>query len=183
MDFFEVVFGRRSTRRFRKDLVKREDIDRMIDAGRYAPTGFNKQPVRFAIVATMEKVDEMFGFTGWLTGKPEPGQRPAAYVVVCNDDSVTEGTTSCDCATYAVMLAAHALGYGSCWHGCRGNDKVKRFLGLPENITPHVAVSLGVPDEEFLLKDPCDEWEVVKDGDGMVRIGKYGREKAIAAEL
>ena len=119
MEFFDAMFGRRCTRRFKEDVaVTREDIDRMVDAGRYAPTGYNKQPIRFAVVTSKEKVDEMFAFTGWLTGQPEEGQRPAAYIVVCNDASVSTGTTAADCATYAVMLAAHALGYGSCWHGC-----------------------------------------------------------------
>ena len=78
---------------------------------------------------------------------------------------------------------AHALGYGSCWHGCQGRAEVGEFLGLPENVEPHVVVSLGVPDEPFDLEDPSDEWKVTKDESGTVHIGKFGRDKVILAEL
>ena len=181
MEFFECVTGRRTCRRFRQDPISREELDTMIDAGRYAPTGFNKQPVRFAVINSPEKVAEAFEFTGWLTGKPPVEEKPAAYIVVMCDTDVSDSSTAAACVTYAVMLAAHALGYGSCWHGCRA--ELKDFLGLADNINPKVLVSLGKYGEEHIVHDPSDDWKVKKAEDGTIHLGKLGREDVTLAVL
>ena len=64
---------RRSCRRFKQDPVPREHLNRMMDAARYVPTGYNKPGLRFAIVASPDKVAGMCQFAGWLTGKPPTG--------------------------------------------------------------------------------------------------------------
>ena len=183
MDFLECMMGRRSCRRFKQDPVPREDLERMIDVARYVPTGYNKHGLRFAIVSSPEKVAEMFEFTGWLTGKPAEGQRPTAYIVTMLDTEVGGGIAAAYCATYAVMLTAHSLGYGSCWHGCHGSDKVRTFLGVPENIELAVTVSLGKSDETVVVHDPSDDWEVKKLDDGTVHLGKPSRETVTIAVL
>jgi len=183
MDFFECVAGRRSTRRFKQDPIPREDFDRMIDAGRYAPTGFNKQPVRFAVISSPGKVAEAFKFTGWLTGKPPEGSRPAGYVVILNDNDVMGGDSAVHCATYAVMLAGWALGYGSCWHGVSKTEEMSEFLGLGGSIESRILVSLGKPDEPFVVEDPSTDWKVSKGDDGTVRLGKLGRDDVTLAVL
>jgi FMN reductase [NAD(P)H] len=181
MDFFEAALGRRSCRRFRQDPIPRDHLDRMIDAGRYVPTGFNCQPVRFAIISSPEKVAEAFGFTGWLTGRPGDDERPAAYVVTLADAEVHEGQMPPALAAYAVMTAAYALGYGSCWHGVRRPDELRELLGLPERFQPHVLISLGKPAETIELHDPSDETKVTKDDAGVVHVGKLGRETVTVA--
>jgi nitroreductase len=183
MEFFECALGRRSCRRFKQDPISRADLDRMVDAGRYAPTGYNKQAIRFAVICSPQKVSEAFAFTGWLTGKPPEGQRPAAYIAVLSDTRIAADATGAHCATYAVMLAAHSLGYGSCWHGCEGSEKVAAFLGLPEHIKPYILISLGRPDETFVVDDPSDEWQVRKDSEGVVHLGKRGRKDVTVAVL
>jgi nitroreductase len=182
MDFFDCVLGRRTCRRFRQDPVPESDLERIVDAGRYAPSGFNKQPQRFAIISSPGKVAEAFQYTGWLTGAPGEGERPAAYVAVLNDNDVLGGEPATHCATYAVMLAAWALGYGSCWHGVSRKAEMSAFLGLAANIEPRVLVSLGVPAEEFELSDP-GPWQVKKLADGLVTLGKLARDEAIVARL
>ncbi len=181
MEFFECMLGRRSCRRFKQDPVRRADLDRMIDAGRYAPTGYNSQAIRFAIICSPQKVQEAFACTGWLTGRPPEGQQPAAYIVVLSDTNVGADATGAHCATYAVMLAAHALGYGSCWHGCEGNERVGELLGLPERFKPHILVSLGRPDEVCRVDDPSSDTKVRVEEDGTVRLGKRGREEVTVA--
>lgn len=183
MEFFECVMGRRSCRRFKQDPVSREDLDRMIDAGRYAPTGYNKQPIKFALITSPEKVAQAFKFTGWLTGRPSEDEKPAAYVVILCDTEISDSDSAVSCATYAVMLAAHALGYGSCWHGCAGNEEVKAFLGLPDNLDPRLIVSLGRRAEEAVVHDPSTDWKVRKADDGKIHLGKFGRKDVTAAVL
>jgi nitroreductase len=153
-----------------------EHLHKMVDAGRYVPTGFNSQRIRFAIIASPAKVAEAFASTGWLTGQPPAGQRPVAYIVVLGD-----GHQAVACATYAVMLAAHALGYDSCWHGCTGNAKVKQVLGLNDDIQDGVLISLGKPDEKFVVNDQAgpNELKERKEAAGTVYLGKLARTHAI----
>jgi FMN reductase [NAD(P)H] len=183
MEAFECIFGRRTCRRFKQDPISQEDLGRIVDAARYAPTGFNHQSLRFVVIRSPEKVAEAFGFTGWLTGRPPEGQRPTAFIVVLNDSEVGVDTMGAHCATQNVMLAAWALGYGSCIHGMNGNEKFKAFLGLPEKYVPQVLLSLGRPDETFDVQDGSSEWKVSKDEAGVVHLGKFSREDVTVCEL
>jgi len=183
MDVFECIFGRRSCRRFKADAVAREDLERMIDAGRYVPTGYNKQAVRFAVIASPEKVAETFQFTGWLTGTPPEHEQPTAYIVVLSDSGLGVDGTGARCAAYAIMLAAHALGYGSCWHGRENNEEFKAFLGLPAQYEPHILISLGRSAETSEVHDPATEWKIRKDDAGVIHVPKRGREEVTVAVL
>jgi nitroreductase len=49
-EFLELIKARRSTRRFKPDPVPDEYVDRIIEAGRWAPSGFNQQPWEFVVV-------------------------------------------------------------------------------------------------------------------------------------
>jgi len=83
------------------------------------------------------------------------------------------------------MLAAHALGYGSCWHGCDGNAKVKQILGLKDEIKAGVLISLGKPDEKHAVNDSAgpDGLKVSMAADGTVHLGKLARKHAIVATV
>jgi nitroreductase len=50
MDFYEIVRNRRSTRRFKEEPVPPESLSRILDAGRWAPSGGNIQPWRFVVI-------------------------------------------------------------------------------------------------------------------------------------
>jgi len=54
MDFYEVVLKRRSTRKFKDDAVPPEALNRILEAGRWAPSAANLQPWRFIVVTSAE---------------------------------------------------------------------------------------------------------------------------------
>ncbi len=54
MEFYDVVYKRRSIRKFKEDKVPREILDRVLEAGRWAPSGANLQPWRFIVVTASE---------------------------------------------------------------------------------------------------------------------------------
>ena len=83
----------------------------------------------------------------------------------------------------AVMLAAHALGYGSCWHGVGKRAELRQLLGVAEYVEPRVDISLGRPAETFQVADPSDDRQVKKGDDGVVRLGELGRDKSVIARL
>ncbi len=54
MDFYEVVLKRRSVRKFKEDEVPQEVLNRILEAGRWAPSGANLQPWKFIVVTKPE---------------------------------------------------------------------------------------------------------------------------------
>lgn len=59
MEFFELVKERKTVRKYKPDMPKIEDIEKIIDAARLAPSGHNKQPWYFLVVANKELKDKM----------------------------------------------------------------------------------------------------------------------------
>ncbi|RLF23588.1 MAG: nitroreductase family protein, partial [Thermoprotei archaeon] len=63
-----------------------------------------------------------------------------------------------------MLLAAHALGYGTCWVGAFDEEEVSRILGLPDHVRPVAIVPIGKPAESPIPppRRPLDEvvhWE------------------------
>ena len=71
--FLELVKKRRSVRRFKPDPVPDEDIEKIIDAARWAPSGFNTQPWEFVVVREKELKDKIIDAVEehWLRINPK----------------------------------------------------------------------------------------------------------------
>ena len=54
MDFFEVIERRRSIRKFKPNPIPKEDLKKILDAGRLAPSGGNRQPWQFIVVKDLK---------------------------------------------------------------------------------------------------------------------------------
>ena len=50
MDVFEAILGRRSIRRFRDELLEEGQLEKLLEAARWAPSGANSQPWEFIVV-------------------------------------------------------------------------------------------------------------------------------------
>jgi nitroreductase len=68
-DFIELVHKRRSIRRFKPGVIPREDIEKILEAGRWAMSGANGQPWEFVVLddpAIMQKI-----YDSWLEPRVE----------------------------------------------------------------------------------------------------------------
>ena len=153
--FFKVIEKRRSIRKFKQYDIPDDDLEKMLEAARLAPSANNSQPWRFIVVKD-QKMKE-------LLARPSP----QAFIADANAIIVVLGDTSVSCcpratwttrdpmiATEHLVLAATALGYGACWianYESRPRewvDEVKRVLKIPEHLRIIVLVAIGVPDEK-----------------------------------
>jgi nitroreductase len=66
--FLELVKKRRSIRRFKPDPIPDEYVDKIIEAGRWAPSGFNLQPWEFVVVKDKELKDKIVEFSRQQSG-------------------------------------------------------------------------------------------------------------------
>ncbi|MEW5721895.1 MAG: nitroreductase family protein [Thermodesulfobacteriota bacterium] len=139
---------RRSVRKFTGEPVSGEELEAVLEAGRWAPSGMNNQPWRFVIVESAEKKAELAGLThygGIVRGA-------AVLVAVFLDRSACYDTVKDHQAAGAclenMLLAAHALGLGAVWLGeiLRNADRVRDVLGLGRDLELQAVVALGRPE-------------------------------------
>jgi nitroreductase len=143
MDVFEAIKNRRSIRRFTDGSVPKTDLEKIVDAGRLAATGSNRQPWDF-IVVTEKTMIQQFTISGaWIA------QAAAVIVVVMDPDShwwIEDGSA----AIQNMLLACTALGYGACW--VEGDvlpheDLFRSLLNIPLKRNVLAILPIGIASE------------------------------------
>ncbi|MBQ8184376.1 MAG: nitroreductase [Lachnospiraceae bacterium] len=112
----EVMKERRSIRAFKPEQITEEELQAVIEAGRFAPTGMNRQPGLIVAVQdpeTREKIVKINGEIMGSNGDPFYGAPTILLVLVKAD--IPTGVCDGSLMLGNMMNAAHALGLGSCW--------------------------------------------------------------------
>jgi nitroreductase len=157
MDLFEAIGKRASVRQLEPAQISDEDLRKILDAGRRAPSGKNLQPLEFVVVKdrdtikTLEKV------------QPCVGQASAVIAIVA-DQSSTYWLEDASAAAENMLLAITALGYASCWvEGTllRHEDSVKELLGIPEDRRLIILLPIGKPAATPVQKEKKPLEEIV----------------------
>ena len=147
MDVLEAIKERRSIRNYEPKAVPEEKVTQILEAGRWAPSASNNQPWKFIVVRDEEVRNELARVA---TYGRFLAQAPVAIAVVidpqASDHAAEDGAT----ATQNMLLAAHALGLGTCWIGSYGSgyeDRAKEVLGIPREKRELSLISLGYAAE------------------------------------
>ena len=148
MDVMEAIRKRRSIRSWQDKPVEKEKLDRVLEAGRLAPSANNRQPWRFVVVteeATRKKLATAANDQTFV------GQAPVVLVGCAVE---TDRVMACGQHCYPIdvaiamtnmTLAAVAEGLGTCWIGAFQEDQVKQVLGIPEEVRVVELMPLGYP--------------------------------------
>jgi nitroreductase len=142
MDFFEVVKKRRSVRSYTGEAIPVADLVKIIDTGRLAPSGFNRQGWCFIAITEKSMIEKIASLTReWAASS-------GAMIAVVMDPELPFLVHDASAATENILLAATALGYGSCWlEGTtrRVDREIKLLLSIPEFMQLQTIITLGVP--------------------------------------
>lgn len=118
MNVFQALLGRRSVRKFSERPVDVEDLRRILEAGRWAPSGLNNQPWRFLVVQTG---DPRQAAVAGLTKYGHIVREARALIVVClhkpamyHEGKDHQAAGAC---IQNMLLAVHGLGLGGVWLG------------------------------------------------------------------
>jgi len=150
MENLELLKFRRSIRLFRDKQISRADLEKLIDAARFAPTARNVQPWEFVVVTDKHKLKDLseLGENAKLMA-----QAAAGIAVFCVDTKyyLEDGCA----ATCNILLAATALGIGSCW--IAGDKKpyseqVNTLLNASSGMKLISLIALGYPQDEGAFK-------------------------------
>ena len=137
MDVFSCIATRHSTRKFKEEPVPQEVLDKVIEAGRQAPSGKHKNQSRFIVIRKKEVLQELIAlvqqefakmevtpenddnFGGAIRAAKKGGYvfmyNAPVLIVVANKRDYGNKYADVSCAMQNMMLAANALDLGSCW--------------------------------------------------------------------
>jgi nitroreductase len=141
MDALEAIRKRRSIREYTGDPIPREDLETIVDAGRLAATGNNRQPWDFIVVTDREMIDELKVASRWM-------EKAGAIIAVVLDPSSRWWLEDGSAAVENMLIASTALGYGSCWlegYTLPREEEFKKLLRVPKEKRLLTLVPIGVP--------------------------------------
>jgi nitroreductase len=143
MEALEAILKRRSVRSYTGDPVPREDLEKIVDAARLAPSGYNRQPWEFIVVTDRGVIDQLKIAALWM-------EDAGAIIAVVMETSSKFWLEDGSAAVENILIASTALGYGSCW--LQGDtepreEELKELLGIPDDKKLLTLVPIGVPSE------------------------------------
>lgn len=158
MSFIDIVLSRRSIRRYEKQGIPKDVLDKILEAGRQAPSAGNKQPWRF-IVLTDYDIKEKLSHGRWNTFVKDSAFTVVGCGYIGDEYGRKWSTVDTSIALQNMVIAAWGLGIGSCWIGDFQEAEVKRLLNIPEERKVIALVTFGYPAEKIgsRQKKPIDE--------------------------
>lgn len=151
MEFFQVLQDRRSIRLYSDQPVSHAQLLQVLEAGRVAPSWENKQCWSYIVVsdpALKARLGEAVHYN-----PDRSAFEKATYVLVLCANPRLSGNMECKpyylvdagITLQQVVLAAAALGLGTCWVGWFDEQPVKDLLNIPENLRVVALTPLGYP--------------------------------------
>ncbi|OLS29853.1 MAG: 5,6-dimethylbenzimidazole synthase [Candidatus Thorarchaeota archaeon AB_25] len=164
MDTIKTIRDRRSIRKYKPNEVEEENLQIILQAGRWAPSASNKQPWHFIVIRNHEmrtKLADIHDYGRFMKESPvvivvlgDPAKHPRYYLADPHQ------------AVQNMLLAAHSQGLATCWMGVRDTNlepQFRKVLEIPEGLRVVCSISLGYGDQErkstrFPLED-ITSWE------------------------
>ena len=148
MDVFEAIQERRSIRSYQDTPVPREKLEKILEAGRLAPSARNSEPWHFIAVTDKEKRQALSKglYAKFLTQAP-------LVIVACGDKKASPNWYAIDVALAVenMVLTATSEGLGTCCVGSFDEKDVKAVVKVPENFEVLVMLAVGYAREKLDL--------------------------------
>ena len=147
MSLVDVLLSRRSVRNYEKREIPKDVLDRILEAGRQAPSAANRQPYHFVVLTDHEIKEELSNglFNRFIKDS-------AVTIAGCaNTGAILTGkwaVVDTSIALQNMVIAAWAMGVGSCWIGNFKEEKVRQLLNIPDRWKVVALVSFGYPAEQ-----------------------------------
>lgn len=152
MKVYDTILKRRSIRKFTKQDISLEMIEKLLKAGMAAPSARNKQPWELFVITNQEVLKNLRD-VGKNFDYPSP-----LNIIVCGNTkrSITQNDNDfwiqdCSAVVQNILLCATDLGLGSLWCGIypvlERTNLIKKILKVEEHIVPMALIHIGYPDE------------------------------------
>ena len=150
MNFLSLAGKRYSVRKFSDKPVEKEKLDKILEAGRLAPTACNNQPQKIIVIDNKASLEKVKKCTRYGFGAP-------VVLIICYDkdeswkrsfDGKDMGDVDAAIVTTHIILEAASLGIGSTWVGSFDPAAARSEFALPDNVIPVAFLPIGYPAED-----------------------------------
>lgn len=150
------LLHRRSIRRFKDQPIEKEVLEKILEAGTYAPTAMGKQSPIMVVLQRKEDIEELEKINCLFTPQEHPFYGAPCVVVVLADGTRPTCVEDGSLVLGNLMNAAYSLGVGSCWihrakesFACEEGKALLKKWGLPDTLIGVGNCIMGYSD--------CDE--------------------------
>jgi len=145
----DMIKTRRSVRKFKPDRITNDLIDKILEAGRWAPSGLNNQAWRFAVVTDKQTITAISGLTHYAKIVLAAQALIPVFLDTARSYHREKDIQSIGACLQNMLLEIHALGLGAVWLGeiIKSNEQIKKILRLPDELELMAVIALGYPDE------------------------------------
>ena len=152
MDVFDAIKNRKSIRKYSNKPIEKEKIDKVLEAGRLAPSAKNRQEWKFILVQNKELIEKLS--VAALYNRAFVAEAPAIlaavateqdYVMKCGQHAYT---VDLSIAMSFMILEAEELGLGTCWLGSFDEEQFKKVLNIPDGMRVVAITPIGYPAED-----------------------------------
>lgn len=182
MDFLELVTRTRTTRRFDESKkISMETLRELINLARLAPFGANFQSLKYVLSNTEEMNAAIFDTLMWARhlpdwDGPEPGERPAAYIVMLQDLNLEKCIREdVGVAAQTMFLGARDKGIAGTFFGAYKRGKLIKAINMPEDkYEIMLVIALGYPGETVKIEPVPENGDIRywRSADGVHHIPK-----------
>jgi len=163
MDLYEAIRKRYSVRAYQDRPIEDDKLRRVLEAGRIAPSGNNRQQWKFIVVRDPKVRKKL------VTAAEQDWMKTAPVILAVV--GLTEGESmfcgvpadpvDCTIAIDHMSLAAVAEGLGACWVGHFTQDEAKKALGVPDGCTVIELLPIGYPQGPMKEDKPRKDFDEV----------------------
>ncbi|HEY3209546.1 MAG TPA: nitroreductase [Actinomycetota bacterium] len=151
METWDAIRSRRAVRSFTDQPVDEQDLDRILEAGRRAPSSMNEQRWDFVVVTSRDRLRQLSKV--WRYGRHVASSAATvALVTPHGDDAHERESIAFDLgqAVMSMMIAAADLGIGSCHSSVHDQELARSLLSYPDDRRCDYLVALGYPADRPL---------------------------------
>jgi len=149
MDVMTAIKTRRSIRSYKDREIEEDKLEKVLEAGRLAPSASNRQQWKFIVVRDKDTRQKL---AVAARNQKFVGEAPCVIVACATE---TEHVMPCGQLSYPIdvaiaidhmTLTAVEEGLGTCWVGAFDEEEVKKLLGIPEKLRIVELLPIGYPD-------------------------------------
>jgi nitroreductase len=151
METWDAITSRRNVREFADRPIGEEDLDRILEAARRAPSSRNWQPWDFIVVTDRAQLTELSQV--WRGGGHIAHSAATVVIVVPDDDDASRRERAAydvGQASVQMMIAAAGLGIGSGHSAVGDQARAREILGFPEDRYAYIMIDFGYPADRPL---------------------------------
>ena len=187
----DLIIENRSCRRFHEEhAVGLETLKQLVDLGRLSASAANLQPLKYILSSDKSTNADIFSCLSWaayLKEWPGPveGERPAAYIVVLGDKTISRDA-GCDhgISAQSILLGAREKGLAGCMLGAINREKLRELLQIPSQLKILLVLAVGKPKEKVVLETVGSDGSIRywRDREDVHHVPKRPLEDIIVAE-